>query len=367
MPNTKEVNSLNKTLEELVLISGLSGYETNVKNYLFKQLKNKSLKSTSDVLGNLICTIKGDESLPSIILFAHMDQLGFVVKKIEDDGFMRVERVGGIPEKALASQDIVIVNNKNELVKGIIANKSHHATQPDEKYTVTTIKNLYIDAGFKNKKDVLKNGINIGSPVTYAPYYKTLSNNNVCGSSIDDRAGCAVILSVAGSLFQLKKKPTVHIVFSVQEEFNLRGVLPVINSLKPDIAIQVDLTLTSDTPDMKDSSDIFLGSGPCISLFSFHGRGTLNGVIPHPSVVELFEKAAKAKKINLQRSAASGILTDSSYVQFANKGIATIDIGFPMRYSHSSREVCNLNDLIDLKNLIITAINKIDKNFKLTR
>ena len=367
MPNIKEVNSISKTLEELVLISGLSGYETNVKNYLSKQLKNKSLKTTSDVLGNLICTMKGDETLPSVILFAHMDQLGFVVKKIETNGFIRVERVGGIPEKAIASQDIVIVNNKNELVRGIIGNKSHHATQPDEKYIVTSIKNIYIDAGFKNKKDVLKNGINIGSPVTYAPYYKTLSNNNVCGSSIDDRAGCAILLNVASSLLKIKKRPTVHIVFSVQEEFNLRGVLPVINSLKPDIAIQVDLTLASDTPDMSNSSDVTLGEGPCMSLFSFHGRGTLNGVIPHPSIVEIFEKAAKAKKINLQRSVASGILTDASYVQFANKGIATIDVGFPMRYSHSSREVCNLDDLIDLKNLLITAINKIDKNFKLIR
>ena len=367
MPSIKEINSISKTLEELVLISGLSGYESNVKEYLSKQLKNKSLKYSGDVLGNLISTIKGDEKLPSVILFAHMDQLGFVVKKIENNGFIRVERVGGIPEKALVSQDIVIVNNKNELIKGIIGNKSHHATQPDEKYTVTTIKNMYIDAGFKNKRDVLKNGINIGSPVTYAPFYKTLSNHNVCGSSLDDRAGCAVLLNVASTLLQVKKKPTVHIVFTVQEEFNLRGVLPVINSLKPDIAIQVDLTLTSDTPDMKDSSDVILGSGPCISLFSFHGRGTLNGVIPHPSIVELFEKAAKAKKINLQRSVASGILTDASYVQFANNGIATVDIGFPMRYSHSSREVCNLVDLIDLKNLIIAAINKIDKNFKLKR
>ena len=91
---------------------------------------------------------------------------------------------------------------------------------------------------FKNKSDVLKNGIEIGSPVTYAPYYKQLSNNNVCGSSLDDRAGCVVILNVAISLMKLKKRPTVHIVFSVQEEFNLRGVLPVINSLKPEIAIR---------------------------------------------------------------------------------------------------------------------------------
>ena len=82
---------------------------------------------------------------------------------------------------------------------------------------------------------------------------------------------------------------------------------------------------------------------------------------------EIFEKAAKIKKINLQRSVASGILTDASYIQFANKGIATVDIGFPMRYSHSSREVCNLEDLINLKNLILTAINKIDKDFKLIR
>ena len=367
MPSKKEIKFISKILEDLVLISGLSGYETNVRDYLFKQLKNKNLRANSDILGNLICSIKGDETLPSVILFAHMDQLGFIVKKIENDGFIRVERLGGIPEKSLASQDVVIVNNKNELIKGIIGTKSHHATQQEEKYSVTSIKNIYIDAGFKNKRDVLRSGINIGNPVTYAPYYKTLSNNNVCGSSIDDRAGCAVILDVAGSLIKIKKKPTVHVVFSVQEEFNLRGVLPVINSLKPDIAIQVDLTLTSDTPDMINSSDVLLGAGPCISLFSFHGRGTLNGVIPHPSMVEIFEKAAKANKINLQRSVASGILTDSSYIQFANKGVATVDIGFPMRYSHSSREVCNLEDLINLKNLILNAINKIDKNFKLIR
>jgi len=367
MPSKKEIDSINTTLEELVLISGLSGYENNVRSYLIKKLKTKSLKSTTDILGNLICTLKGDDNLPSVILFAHMDQLGFIVKKIEDNGFIRVERLGGIPEKAIASQDIVIVNNKNELIKGIIGNKSHHATLQDEKYTVTPIKNIYIDAGFKNKRDVIKSGINIGSPVTYAPYYKTLSNNNVCGSSIDDRAGCAVILDVASSLTKIKKRPTVHVVFSVQEEFNLRGILPVINSLKPDIAIQVDLTLTSDTPDMNNSSDIHLGRGPCFSLFSFHGRGTLNGVIPHPSIVEIFEKAAKTKKINLQRSVASGILTDASYVQFANNGIATIDIGFPMRYSHSSREVCNLDDLINLRNLILGAIGKIDNKLKLIR
>ena len=367
MYNSKDIKSINKLLEQLVSISGLSGHESEVNRYLSKELKKNSLQTKTDILGNLICTLKGNDAYPSIILFAHMDQLGFIVKKIEKNGFLRVERVGGVPERALASQDVVIVNNKKKLIKGVIGHKSHHATQHEERYNVLKIKEIYIDAGFKNKRDVLSNGINIGSPVTYAPFYKPLSNNNVCGSSIDDRAGCAVILQVAQSLAKLKNKPNVHVVFSVQEEFNLRGVLPVINTLRPDIAIQVDLTMTSDTPDMTNSSDINLGYGPCLSLFSFHGRGTLNGVIPHPILVEIFEKVAKSKRLNLQRSVASGILTDASYVQFANKGIASIDIGFPMRYSHSSREVCNLKDLIDLKNLLIAVISKIDKKIKLTR
>ena len=367
MASISESKKLSQLLQELVSISGLSGHEVEVNKFISNELKKNSLKSKTDILGNLVCTLKGDESLPSVVLFAHMDQLGFIVKKIDSNGFLRVERVGGVPERALPSQDVVIVNNKNKLIKGIIAHKSHHATELDEKYDVIKIKDLYIDAGFNNKKDALNSGIDVGSPVTYAPFFKSLNNNNVCGSSIDDRAGCAVILKVAQSLAKQKNKPTVHIVFSVQEEFNLRGILPVINTLKPNIAIQVDLTLTSDTPDMYYASDIYLGKGPCISLFSFHGRGTLNGVIPHPSLVELFEKISKNKKINLQKSVASGILTDASYVQFANEGIATLDIGFPMRYSHSSREICNLNDLIDLKNLLVSAISKIDNKFKLQR
>ena len=367
MANTKELESLNKLLEELISFSALSGHEINLRNFIAKKLRNESLKTKTDVLGNLICTLQGDDNLPSVMLFAHMDQLGFMVKKIEENGFIRVERVGGVPERALASQDVVITNKKNELIKGVIGNKSHHATKLDEKYKVKAINEIYVDAGFKNKKEAILSGINIGSPVTYAPFYKLLLNNNVCGSSIDDRAGCATIFEIAKTLSKNKKRPTVHIVFSVQEEFNLRGVLPVINDIKPKIAIQIDLMLSSDTPDMKDASDVLLGNGPCISLFSFHGRGTLNGVIPHPSLVNIFENTAKSKKINLQRSVASGILTDASYVQFANEGIACLDVGFPMRYSHSSREICNLNDLINLKNLIVSVINKINKEFKLIR
>ena len=112
---------------------------------------------------------------------------------------------------------------------------------------------------------------------------------------------------------------------------------------------------------------MILGEGPGMSLFSFHGRGTLNGVIPHPSLVELMELSAKQKKIKLQRSAQVGVLTDLSYIQQLGNGVASIDIGFPLRNSHSSLEICNVNDLVSLEVLLETALSNITNEFSLIR
>ena len=146
----------------------------------------------------------------------------------------------------------------------------------------------------------------------------------------------------------------MHFVFSVQEEFNLRGALTAAQVLQPDIAIQLDLLLATDTPDMGYRGDVRLGGGPAMSLYSFHGRGTLNGTIPHPALVSLFDgAAAQPRTSRLQRSAHTGALTDSSYVQLVGGGVASIDLGFPMRYSHSSLEVCDLGDLEQLTQLLV--------------
>ena len=118
---------------------------------------------------------------------------------------------------------------------------------------------------------------------------------------------------------------------------------------------------------MISKGNVKLGGGPGMSLYSFHGRGTLNGVIPHPSLVDHFDKIANQLSIPLQRSANSGVLTDLSYVQLVNGGVASIDVGFPLRYSHSSLEVCDLRDLDNLISLLERAIVKIDSNFILNR
>ena len=358
---------LQTLLTELMLIPGLSGHEGRVRRYLKEQLAALGLSTRTDRLGNLIATLPGDEAAPSVMLFTHMDQLGFVVRKIEPTGLIRVERLGGVPERALPSQAVLICVGEGRDVAGLIANKSHHATTPEEKYKVVPYMDLYIDAGFASAEEASAAGVAIGAPVVYRPNVVALANGRIAGTSIDDRAGCAVIVEAARGLVEAQSRPTVHFVFSVQEEFNLRGALTAAQVLKPDISIQLDLLLATDTPDMGYRGDVRLGGGAAMSMYSFHGRGTLNGTLPHPALVALFDGTAAKLGMPLQRSAHTGALTDSSYVQLVEGGVASIDLGFPIRYSHSSLELCDLADLEALTRLLVAGIGSIDGDFSLDR
>ncbi|CAN1489882.1 FrvX Cellulase M and related proteins [Paracoccaceae bacterium] len=351
---------------QLMLIPGLSGYESRVSAAIAAHLDALGLPHNSDRLGNLRCTIPGDPALPSVMIFTHMDQLGFIVRKVEANGLIRLERLGGVPERALPAQAVVLCTDHGDL-PALIANKSHHATTPDEKYKVLPYTDLFVDAGFTSKTEAEAAGVRIGTPVTYLPRALALANGRIAGTSVDDRAGCAALLKLAEARMG-KPGPTVHFVWSVQEEFNLRGVLPAATALAPAIALQIDLLLACDTPDMTARGDVTLGGGPGISLYSFHGRGTLNGVIPHPALVRLFETAATSANVPLQRSAHTGALTDLSYVQFmGSEGVACLDVGFPMRYSHSALEVVDPADLDGLVLLLDTALSAITSDLKLTR
>ena len=358
---------LKTLLMDLMRIPGLSGHEDRVRRRLAAEMKSLGAATRTDRLGNLIATAPGDPARPSVMLFTHMDQLGLIVRKIEPNGFLRVERLGGVPERALASQQVLLCVGEGRDLPAIIANKSHHATGPEEKYRVLPYAELYLDAGFSCAAQAREAGVEIGTPVVYAPMAISLAAERVAGTAIDDRAGCAVIVEVARALIERPDRPTVHFVFSVQEEFNLRGALVAAQALQPDISIQLDLMLAADTPDMSARGEVALGGGPAISLYSFHGRGTLNGTLPHPALVDLFVRGAREESIALQRSAQTGVLTDSSYVQLVGGGVASIDVGFPCRYTHSSLEVCDLGDLVELTRLIVAAIPRIEADFPLNR
>jgi putative aminopeptidase FrvX len=350
-----------------MLIPGLSGHEGRVRAYLKSVLADLGIVTRTDRLGNLIATLAGAPDVPSVMLFAHMDQLGLMVRRIEANGLIRVERVGGVPERALAAQEVLLCVGEGHDIRGVIANKSHHATTPDEKYRVLPYQEIYVDTGFGTAAEVIAAGIDIGTPIVYAPSFVELADDRVAGTSVDDRAGCAVMLEVARALDEIDTHPTVHLVFSVLEEFNLRGAVTAAQALQPDIAIQLDLVLATDTPDMATRGDVALGAGPAMGLYSFHGRGTLNGVIPHPAMVALFDGAARDAGIGLQRSVHIGALTDLSYVQLVGQGVASIDLGFPMRYSHSAVETCDLNDLVGLTELCVEGIRRIDARLSLDR
>lgn len=358
---------MRELLTELMLIPGLSGYEGRVSAAIAAHLDRIGLSRRSDRLGNLIATIPGDPARPSVMVFTHMDQLGFVIRRIEPSGLLRLERLGGVPERALAAQAVLISTRRGDL-PGVIANKSHHATTPEEKYRVVPYADLYVDAGFASHAQAVAAGIRIGDPVVYLPRVIALAGNRIAGTSVDDRAGCAVLLTLAERLLGRTDGPTVHLVWSVQEEFNLRGVLPAATALAPDIALQIDLLLACDTPDMTSRGEVALGGGPGISLYSFHGRGTLNGLIPHPALVALMEDTADALAMPLQRSAHTGALTDASYIQFAGpQGVACLDVGFPMRYSHSALEVVDMADLDALVTLLDASLARIAPGMDLNR
>jgi len=362
---------LGADLAALMLIPGLSGHEDRVAAAIRARLAAIGVTSRTDRLGNLVATFPGAADAPAVMVFAHMDQLGFFVRRIEADGLIRVERMGGVPERAMAAQAVTLCVGEGRDVAGIIANKAHHATTPDQKYQVLRAAEITIDTGHGSKAAVEAAGVRIGTPVVWQPRVMALAANRIAGTSVDDRAGCAVLIEIArglaGRQAGQQDGPTVHLVFAVQEEFNLRGAQVAAQALRPDIAIQIDLMLASDTPDMADRGEMVLGGGPGMSLYSFHGRGTLNGVIPHPAMVALVEATAAAERIALQRSAQVGVLTDLSYVQLVGEGVAAIDLGFPMRYSHSALECCDLADLEGLARLILAALARIGPGFDLIR
>lgn len=358
---------IRKDLIDLMLIPGLSGHEDRVRRRIADVMPTFSSPPRTDRLGNLIVTVPGDPDAPSVMVFTHMDQLGFFVRRIEDDGLIRVERMGGVPERALAAQAVTLCVAEGRDVPGVICNKSHHATAPEEKYSVIKAPDLLIDTGHGSRAAVEAAGVRIGTSVVYRPNVIEMAGDRIAGTSVDDRAGCAVLIEVARGLAARQGGPTVHLVFSVQEEFNLRGAVVAAQTLNPDIAIQIDLMLACDTPDMVSRGDMRLGGGPGMSLYSFHGRGTLNGVIPHPAAVRLIEETASASGIPLQRSAQVGVLTDLSYVQLLGEGVVSVDVGFPCRYTHSALEMCDLDDLAALANLLTAALARIGPGFDMSR
>lgn len=353
-------------LEKYCLTPAMAGFEEEMIKKLKADLEGYVDEIRVDVLGNVIATIRGTSSEGSdLMIFAHTDSLGMIVKGVEENGFIRIERVGGVPERILAASNVILQSTSGVIINGVIGFVSHHLTPADDKYIVKPIGKCYVDIGATSAKEVEAVGIRIGTPVLYRPSFERLINNRVAATSLDDRGGCVLLVELAEHFSKRRPKATLHLVGTVQEEFNLRGAMVAAQQIQPTAAISIDLVAASDTPDIDGGNAVLVGAGPVVGTYTFHGRGTLNGLIPHPRLLSVVEAAAKAQKIDLQRHATIGLLTDASYVQLVGKGIACVDVAWPTRYTHSGVELCSLDDLEGLKNLLIGVVESfpVEENF----
>lgn len=359
---------IEENLRNLALLPGLSGHEQKVFGYMKEKFEEAGLEVKTDVLGNCMACVKGtDPDAPVIMVFSHMDSLGFLVKYIEPDGFLRLERLGGIPEKVLPSTPVQVQAKDGRIYEGVIGVKAHHVTPPEEKYVVDKYTKLFVDIGAKSREEVFELGIDVGCPIVYKPKFQKLINDRAYLSASDNRAGCAVILELAKELTHTDRAATVWLVGSVQEEYNLRGAMVASRSVKPDVAICLDGGGSTDTPDLKGQGMVAVGEGPTMDLYNFHGRGTLNGTIAHPAMVRLAEEAAGRLGMKIQRSAHIGGLTDLSYVQLEGTGIKCLDLGFPGRYAHSPNELVDIKDLESLTILVKEIVDHIDSHTDFSR
>lgn len=354
------MTELERTLRELVACAAPSGHEGEVAAYIRARAVARGVGVAVDPLGNVVCQLNRRSGAPRVAVSAHMDEIGLVVRKIEDTGFLRVVRLGGVEERSLAGKEVLVITERGERIPGVIGIKAHHLVKPEEKYAVTKLEDVYIDIGTESREETRKLGIEVGCPVVFARTF-TCRGHRVFANSLDDRAGCAVLLGVLDAVKVGELRAEVYFIWSVQEEFSLRGVLPTIRSIHPDLLVCLDIAPACDTPDLEGYSDVVLGGGPTVNLYTFHGRGTLAGLIPSRPMVTWVSEVADAAGIPLQRNVFFGGLTDISFAQLEHGGIPAVDLGFAVRYVHSPVEVCDLRDLERLKDLVLALLHRADE------
>lgn len=301
----------------------------------------------ADRLGNTWVTVGGRGA--HVLVHAHLDEVALVVARVEADGFLRVRRVGGIPERNLMGQSAAVLGRDGP-VPGVFGTVAHHFATDRERGRVVPADEQYIDVGAADAADARDRlGLAVGDFVVY-PRVSWRSATRLFANSLDDRAGLAVATVLLESLAESPRSraadaPQVTVLASVQEEFNLRGLAPAVRRLAPDLVVGVDIHPAGDPPDLRARHDVTLGAGPVINHYSFHGRGTLAGVIPPRWLTDAAARAATSAGVDAQHAVFFGGLSDAGFAQLEGDGARALEVGLPCRYTHAPVETCDLHDL----------------------
>ena len=350
---------------KLADVGAPSGYEEPMMRHMLSELGPLVDEVHVTPRGNIVGVQRGtDEEAPSVALEAHMDQVGLVVANIDDRGFLRFRRLGGMLTRALLGQHFKVLSDKGPL-KGVIGVKPGHVTTPEEAKTVPDIENMYIDVGAKSKEEVEAMGIRIGTPMVPDAPPTMLGNGLLASPGVDDKAGLTTLIAVAQ---ELKDKPipsTVYYLATVEEENGLRGAYSVLYDLDVDMAVAIDTTSAGYQPDV-NMRDIYyeIGKGPAIH-HGEQGRGRVN-VIHHHRVREWLKAAADAEGIPYQENFQFGG-TDAGAMAKTRAGIPASTIALPRRYSHSPVEAFYLEDLENLVKILVAALEGLGPGFDVSR
>lgn len=337
-------------LKNLIKAPSPSGFEAPAQKVFKEYVKKHADEVNTDVMGNVIGIVNPKGKI-KVMLSGHMDEIGFMVRYVDDNGFIYFSAIGGVDTGVIAGQRLHI-HTKNGPVLAVVGKTAVHLLDEEQRKKTLKIHEYWLDIGAKNKKEAIKK-VSIGDPITFAFTYEKLDNDIVVSRSFDDKVGSFIVAEVIRVLKGKKIKAAVFGVSSVQEEIGRRGVKPCAYSIDADVGIAIDVTHATDYPDAqkKRVGDIKLGKGPGIS----------RGANINHKVFDILVKAAEAKKIPHQiEGAPADSGTDATMMQLIRSGIATGVISIPNRYMHTPSEVVSLQDLENAVKLIVAFIEKLE-------
>ena len=328
-------------LKTLINAVSVSGAEEDISEAIKSMIEGCCDEVYNDTLGNLIAVKKsGKPDAKKIMMAAHMDEIGFMVTFIEDNGFIRIAPVGGINWIAAAYGEILFKNG----LRGVLV--------PENKVGANeygTAK-MYIDIGAKNKTEAAKK-VKIGDTCTLAPKLIKLMGNRIAATKLDDKIACVILIQALLNLKNTKAENDLYFVFTTQEEVGIRGAKTSTYAIMPDYAIAVDVTGTGDTPEANPMI-CKLGEGAAIKIMD-------GSVICHREMVNLMMKTAEAKKIPYQSEILLYGGTDTANMQSAGSGCIAGAISIPSRYIHSGVEMCDMKDVQSCVDLLIATLEAI--------
>jgi putative aminopeptidase FrvX len=342
-------------LKELTEAPGIPGYESPIRS-IVKNYFTPLGELSQDKIGSLICKKPGLTGKPKVMLAGHMDEIGFMVKYITPDGFIRFIPLGGWSDQVLLGQRVVIYTHLGEVV-GTFGSKPPHLLPPKEREKVVEKKEMYIDIGATSQAEVESTGVRLGDPIVPRADFVTLATGKTyLSKAFDDRVGVATIISALQNLQNESHPNTIFGVATVMEEVGLRGATTSVRCVDPDVAIILESDIAGDVPGIKpEESSVKLGQGPTVLIYEAR-------LIPNLKLREFLLDTARENGIPVQISYVEGGSTDGAAVHLHNLGVPTAVIGIASRHIHTHSSILHRDDFDNGVRLLVAAIKKLDSN-----